>query len=307
MVASGDGTHLPCVLVGLPDRGQLAEQAPAVKDEASAGGSEEPQPVLRVEGTSTASELDLTEGQINPGDRQELQVLLPPLLLRYMYTKRPHEWPLVHSLFQLTEHWQNREQSDVGLLALRLKLWREVFQQESLPLGSLCPGLDCFGNVWIPLDDYNIHRVASQLDAARFKSEWFDVATTAANWAWLGPGNWGPDGWLILYSCSADAKRVILYIQSKLRRGITRAYPKDALSEEAAKCWEVEPPHCRCLVYYTDARAPRGRGCDLKARDMPSGMKAVMVSRDAHCSAYGMGMALLKRYVEAIMSEHTRR
>ena len=255
--------------------------------------------MLSDKGTRTAAELDLTEGQINPDARPELQVLLPPLLLRYMYAKRPQEWPLVHGLFQLIEHWQNREQSDVGLLALRLQLWRQVFEQQSLPLEWLCPGLDSFGDVWVPLGDYNIHRTFTQLDAAGFKRKCIDLATKAANWAWLGPGNKGPDGWLILCSYSADAKRVILYIQSKLRRGVTRSYPEHALSEEAAKCWRVEPPHCCCLLYYTDERT---RGCDLKPLDTPSGMKVVVVSRDAHSSAYGMGMALLKCCTDAIMS-----
>jgi hypothetical protein len=289
--------------VALYDSSQLAEQAPAAQGDVAPGGYEDPQPVLSDEDKSRAAALDLNEGQMNPNSQQKLQVLVPPLLLRYLYFLHRDDWPLVHSLFQLIEHWQNREQSDVGLLVLRLKLWREVFQRESLPLASLCPGLDGLGDVLIPVADYNIHQMGMQLDAAGFKRECFDVATTNSSWAWLGPGNWGPDGWLILYSRSAEGERVVLYIQSKLRRHSTRSYPEDALSKEAAKCWDVEPPHGRGLLYYTDEC---GRGCDLKPLVTPSGMVAVAVSRDARVPAYGMGMALLKRGIEAIMSGQKR-
>lgn len=62
--------------------------------------------------------LDLSGGQIDPDIDRRLQVLIPPLLLRILYRQLSPEWPVVHSLFQLIEHWQSRGQSDVGLLML---------------------------------------------------------------------------------------------------------------------------------------------------------------------------------------------
>ena len=228
-------------------------------------------------------------------------VHVPPLLLRFMYKQLPLVWTRVRGLQHFLESWEDWEQSDLGLLMLRMQLVRDVFGESCLESEELCKGL-ALGKLCIPTDDYNIYKVEQQLTAASFKECCLKHATSDSRRAFLGPGNWGPDGWLILWR--PDGQLVVLFVQSKLRSDIVRKYTGSALKKEASKCWEVEGA-VSCLLYLTDER---GRGEDNEALDVGASAKVVPVSRDARLATYGVALETLKRCWEIVsQKERTKK
>lgn len=220
-------------------------------------------------------------------------VLLPPLLLRLVYRQQKLGTVAVRSLQQWAEGWEDRELSDVGLFMLRLQLTREVFEVETRNLEDLCPGLAFLGNVVVPTNDYVIHGISKQLRALGFRVECLERAGTGRIWAFLGPGNWGPDGWLVLFG--VDGNVVVIFVLSKLRSTITQRYPKGALAVEAGKCWKVDGVDL-VLLFLTDER---GHGNDNEVLD-GGGMPVVPVSRNARLATYGVAIAAIKRLREVV-------
>ena len=238
--------------------------------------------------SSGVATLNLNQGEPAPDDEPTCYVHIPPLLLRVMYQMLPIESARVRNLIQLTENWEDREQSDVGLLMLRLQLARTVFDEHTLPLKQLCQGLDFLGTVSIPKGHYTIHHVREQLTAASFKTRCL-TGEPAPHWAFLGPGNWGPDGWLVLRDM--DEQLVVLFVQSKKRASIISSYNADKLAKEAGKCWEVEGVRS-CLLYLTDER---GHNQDNESLEVGASVRVVPVSREAHLLTYGVALGTIKR------------
>ncbi len=132
---------------------------------------------------------------------------------------------------------------------LRLHLVREVFNKQTLDLEELCPGLGFLGEVLVPDKGYDIQKVDQRLDAASFQQLCLQPAIAGTGWAYKGPGNWGPDAWLTLFSPDCDA--VVIYVQSKSRSTITAMYPGDGLPAGALECWSFRNVQS-CLLYITD-------------------------------------------------------
>lgn len=235
--------------------------------------------------------LNMDEGDGAPDADPTAYVHIPPLLLRVMYQQLSVTRTRVRSLQQFTESWGDREQSDLGLLLLRLQLVRVVFGEETLDLEQLCPGLGFLGEVHVPATGYDIQRMDQQLNAASFQRQCLQQASRDSCWAYLGPGNWGP-AWLILFSPAGDT--VVIYVQSKSRSTIAAMYPRDALPAGCLKCWRVSNVQS-CLLFLTDER---GRGHDNEALDVEGGMHVVPVSWP---TTFGIAVATLKRCRETVI------
>jgi hypothetical protein len=240
------------------------------------------------------SAIDEDEGEAAPDFLAVACVHIPPLLLRVMYQQLSAVWSTVRSLQQFPESWEDREQSNLGLLMLRLQLAGSVFGERTMQLEELCPGLSTLGEVFIPTGDCVIHRVTQQLKAPGFAKACLEKAQVDGFWAFMGPGNWGPDSWLILIR--VDGEKIILYVQSKKRIMGALQYPEAALDKEAGKCWDV-PGVPSSMLYLTDER---GRDEDNALIETSSGVTVVPVSRHARDVAYGVAMATVKRSREAI-------
>ena len=123
-------------------------------------------------------------GDNAPDTSPTAYVHIPPLLLRVMYQQLAVTWTRVRSLQQFTESWIDREQSDLGLLLLRLQLQlvHLVFKEEVLDLEQLCPGLSYLGEVQVPKNGYDIQRMDQQ--QASNGSVCSMPAATAAGHTW---------------------------------------------------------------------------------------------------------------------------
>lgn len=240
------------------------------------------------------STVDEDEGDAAPDTLPVTYVHIPPLLLRVMYQQLDAMWTTVRSLQQFPESWDDREQSDVGLLMLRMQLAGTIFGERTMQLEELCPGLSDLGEVFIPTGNYVIHRVGEQLRTPEFVETCLQEARLGSFWAFLGPGNWGSDGWLILFR--VDGMTMILYVQSKKRILGARKYSDTALDREAGKCWDVQGVPSS-MLYLTDER---GRDEDNQLLETSSNVTVVPVSRDARDVAYGVAIATVKRSREAV-------
>lgn len=123
--------------------------------------------------------------------------------------------------------------------------------------------------------------MGNRLVAAGVRRECLNVATRSDKWAWLGPGNDGPDGLIVLHNSSEPGMRVILFTQSKLRRAAVSRYAQTAVEKEAAKCSEVGPD-CSVLLYLIDEQ---GKGVDLLHHDTAGGVGMAPVFENARTAA----------------------
>jgi hypothetical protein len=214
---------------------------------------------------------------------------------------------------QHPEHWEDRERSDLALFMLRLQLLRLVLEQPTVDLSRLYPGLE-LGTIVVPTDGYTINKISEHLSTAGFKRCCLNKAGLDRVWAYLGPGNYGPDAWLILFSAAEQQQPVCVFLQSKKRKDVLakyhRQYPAGALAAEAEKCWSVKGVPS-CLLYLTDER---GRDKDRK-KPIPEneplyreeGVGVVPVSRGSYLHTYGVALETLKRCREAWEHQEKKR
>ena len=127
------------------------------------------------------------------------------------------------------------------------------------------------------------------------------ACTKKDGWAYLGPGNWGPDAWLILSSLAGD--KVVMYVHSRLRSSIQGMYESGVLKKEAGKCWCISLVKS-CLLFITDEE---GRGKGNEALDVGSATRVVPVSRHARTTTVGISTTTLKRCREAIVMKERGR
>ncbi len=180
----------------------------------------------------------------------------------------------------LDDSWRSREQSDLWIFMLRLQLCRQVLKQKSTELQELYSGFEGSRHasleVDIPASGYELHRVHTQLTGRSFET--FLKGNPDDHWAFLGPGNSGPDGWLILRICQerreSKQKYLILWLQSKKRSG----HPPPLLTEksieqERRKAFKVsEGLAVTTMLFVTDQEAK-----DLPmVVDTPSGESIVV-------------------------------
>mmetsp|Transcript_28609 Transcript_28609/g.62959 ORF Transcript_28609/g.62959 Transcript_28609/m.62959 type:complete len:796 (+) Transcript_28609:220-2607(+) len=188
-------------------------------------------------------------------------------------------------LFRLViGEWRSRELTDVSMLVLKMQFLSEVLHTTEVQLEMLVPGASEDITLKVPQKHFKVSSVDKQLRKGDLQA----LATKARQgdpWAFVGPGNSGPDGWVLLES--TDGTPFVLYVQSKQRQN-DELVGRRALQEEAAKCKRLKGSKCY-LVYVTDQRPRPEHASPLCIQDMP----AVVVGPDSHTSYYSTSAAHL--------------
>jgi hypothetical protein len=165
--------------------------------------------------------------------------------------------------------------------------------EDSMQLGELCQGLEYLGTVKLPKGDYITSEVNQHLTDETFATLCLTDGGQGA-WAYLGPGNYGPDAWLVLRLLAGG--KVVIYIQSKVRSKKRGRFSEAKLQPEARKFWSLRGKAQGCLLYLTDEV---GAPADLEALYHDDDLRVVPVSRVAYAAHRGSSVALLKRALEA--------
>lgn len=153
-------------------------------------------------------------------------MVMAPLMLAALQRKlESTSQPLigVPLLENLQDDWRATEETDAAIVALRMQLYRQVFEWKSILLQQLHPGFcstGCDVRVLLPTGGYSIRRhEGKRMNLADFRKTVAE-ATKSGGWMHLGPGNSGPaDSWLVLSECdeveTLTGRKVVLHIQSK--------------------------------------------------------------------------------------------
>lgn len=141
------------------------------------------------------------------------------------------------------------------MLALRLQLYREVFEQPVICLRDLHPGFQgghCDVKVFIPNDGYIPAVLQGDMTPSNF-ADLVMAATTHDNWLYVGTGQNGPaDSWVVLFEANLcnvpTGQRVVINIQSKLRSGVQSVSCQALLRSEEGGHAAAGQMQASCLV-----------------------------------------------------------
>jgi len=249
-----------------------------------------------------------SEGVLNPDSETHL-VSMPPMLLVAAYrfmTAPSNRLVWVPLLNHLTDDWRTRELTDVSILVAKLLFWHDVLLQPVVSLRELLGGVDVGVHEMsfcVPNDNFSVCDVSSQLThSAELQSM---VSNMDAQWAFRGPGNFGPDSWLLLRrsddTASGSHPVVVVCIQSKKRQAAS-SMQSAKLGEEAEKMLYI-PGVDNLMVYVTDQRRPIRR----KAADFFVPTSMVVVGKDCLPAYYSACIALLKSALSGVMPPKKKR
>lgn len=197
--------------------------------------------------SETYSLVEANSGSVLPDYAVDKIVTLPPLLaiaaikeIR-VFLQRLLPSPLYTFL---RDDWRSREETDLNMIMLRLFLLMSVMQQTEVSLEDLLPFLERshLGRtmVKIPIKGYAVKRLSEQLDQKQF--ELLMAERRDDSWAYLGTGNKGPDGWIVLEKAEEPGKSVYIFIQSKSKSKEIDQAPSismENIQEEREKAFKV--------------------------------------------------------------------
>ena len=249
-----------------------------------------------------------SEGVLNPDSETHL-VSMPPVLLvaAYRFMTAPDNrlvWmPLLN---QLTDDWRSRELTDVSILVAKLLFWHDVLHQHVVSLRELLGDIDVGDHdmsFLVPEGNFSVCEVNSQVtQSAELQSM---VDNMDAKWAFRGPGNFGPDSWLLLrrsdHTNPESHPVIALSIQSKKRQSAS-SMQSGKLGEEAAKMLYV-PGIDNLMVYVTDQHRPIQQKASANLC-VPTSM--VLVSKECLHAYYSACIALLKGALSDVMPPKKR-
>lgn len=179
----------------------------------------------------------------------------------------------VHALHD-SIHWRQREFQDVGVLAVRcvvasrrfdlraMTLQQLVYCREAADLQHDSPVL-----LRLPEHDLAIQHIPTQLDQASFDhlvSQCLS-APDPQPWAFVGPGNFKADGWLVLQlaapvvqpwevegpAAAAEGSPFIIYVSSKQRTSVHKPVTAADILQEREKD-VISTTYHHAYVYVTD-------------------------------------------------------
>ncbi|KAL8794089.1 MAG: hypothetical protein Q9182_007637 [Xanthomendoza sp. 2 TL-2023] len=238
-----------------------------------------------------------SEGVVNI-DAETHLVSMPPVLLVVAYrfmgnVKDKLVW--VPLLNQLTDEWRQRELTDVSILVAKLLLMHDTLQQPTVSLSDLLGGIDVGEHqmsLCVPEGHFSVCDIRSQQDLSTAQLKEL-VSNMDTQWAFRGPGNLGPDSFLLLQrndnSASETCSVVLLSIQSKKRTN-QECMQLGELEIEAKKMLHI-PGVDSVTVYVTDQHRPR-HAKSLARFAVPRSM--VMVDCKSSTEFYSGCVALVK-------------
>ena len=249
-----------------------------------------------------------SEGVLNPDNETHL-VSMPPVLLvaAYRLMRVPiNRLVWVPLLNQLTDDWRNRELTDVSILVAKLLFWHDVLLQPVVSLRELLGGIDVGEydmSFCVPEGNFAVYDVSSQLkESGSLQSL---VNNMDAQWAFRGPGNFGPDSWLLLRRCDDTGSEshpvVAIWIQSKKRQAASGMQPAK-LEEEAGKMLHI-PGVNNLMLYVTNQHQPIRHKASATFC-VPTPM--VLVDKDCLPAYYSACIALLKGALSGVVPHKKR-
>ena len=244
---------------------------------------------------------------INPDAEMHL-VSLPPVLLVAAYRFMApvlNRMVWVPLLNQLTDEWRQRELTDISVLVAKLLFWHDILHQHVVSLSALLGGIEVGEHemsLYVPEGHFSVCEISSHEEITGSAQLQKMVSNMDVQWAFRGPGNLGPDSWLLLQQCHDDGSRsessriVLLNIQSKKRKA-EACMQSGKLEEEVGKMLNI-PGVDSLIVYVTDQRRPT-RAKNVAQFVVPDSM--VLVDRSSLPAYYSACVALLKT---AVVSPH---
>lgn len=232
-----------------------------------------------------------------------LYVLMTPLLMTSWVRNMGHEYlTALHGPIA----WRQREVMDCSVLMLRACWARAYIGKEDMRLLQLVLGRMPAASTHTSLQDRAVKlpdlgmaqqphmgRVQQQLGLEEFNQLLGDWrAGRTGNFAFVGPGNKGADGWLFFHELDPDSdKPLVIFLSSKQRTG--RPAPKvrsSQIVQEMHKDLFGCPDECQRLfnfvyVYVTDQRVEM---------DGPLDGRVVVIPKEAHKAFYGSMAQLLE-------------
>lgn len=230
------------------------------------------------------------------------QVWLPPLLaimsLKHMsYSPAPLAKPPLTA--RLADAWRDWEQfSDLMMLVLRLQLLAAEAAlagnlnstcRDCAPLCDVLPGElpEAFDDALVKLPGAGMQLAPKVVSTHLSDSDFLQLCTQASydgGFAFVGPGNNGPDAWLVLQlTCG---QRLVVVVQSR-KRAVSQQTCLADVEAEAAKCWEA--PLQQLMVFVTDTETDNISGPITHTR-----VPVVVVGRPTHERFYTQAGAFVK-------------
>jgi hypothetical protein len=138
----------------------------------------------------------------------------------------------IHALLRAVD-WQQREEMDCGVLALRAHLARSELEQSSMPLWQLVLGIPITDSssappsgsllsrrVLLPSSgDFRINQIREQFKPEAFCDllQAWSSDPTSGNFAYVGPRHWLADAWLF-FKQEGEERPLVVLLSSKQRQ-----------------------------------------------------------------------------------------
>ena len=223
--------------------------------------------------------------------------------MRYLRAKnsRLQLPPLV---FQIVDSWRGKGHRDNAVPLVRLQVAAAVSEVSEVHLSNLLPSEDklphSFRYMRVRLPKLNTNPtnptrdVHEQLLPKQFV-QLCKMASYDGHYAFIGPGNKGPDSWLVLQTVGGGGP-LVLFIQSKKGSKHDHEQVKQEHLEQAAKkCWGKGSTLLRLLLYITDQQTDHvPNQFYVKEADL----SVVVVGPKQHQHFYSNGVALVKRCIQ---------
>lgn len=220
-------------------------------------------------------------GWLDPDAAPQL-ITVPPLLLvaalRLITPVNNSRLAWVPLLKQMTDEWRQPELTGVSILVAKHCFWHDVLHQPQVLLSDLLGGMDVGRHetyLCVPDGHFSVWETSSHEDPMASSQLANMVSNIATQWAFQGPGNPGPNAWLLL-QCSSGAKRsdsgliILLSFLSK-KNEAEACIQVGKLQQESGQILHVPGDH-NLLVYVTDQRRPLrvptvAQSVDLRSSD----------------------------------------
>jgi len=170
------------------------------------------------------------QGARNPDSAAKLLVCICPLLViaaENLEVGRFRLCPVPLQNLQL--QWRDQERTDISVLVLKLQLLHCVRKEDNVTLARLFEQMagEPYGDIRLEVPTSNFSPVTVNFHLTN--KEFLKLSEKAAlggDWAFLGPGNNGPDSWLMLKLAEDKDVKVPIDEQSLVQKKKLRKRPK---------------------------------------------------------------------------------
>lgn len=256
------------------------------------------------ENAEPGNECDAT-GWLDPDAAPQLITTPPLLLVAALRLMAPSNNRLawVPLLRQFTDEWRQPELTGVSILVARLRFWHDVLHQPQVLLSDLLGGIDVGGHekyLCVPDGHFSVWETSSHEDPMVPAQLANMVSNIATQWAYQGPGNPGPNAWLLLQCDSgtkqSDSGRSVLLSFLSKKNEAEACIQVGKLQQQSGQILHI-PGEYSLLVYATDQRRPLRSAAVAQSVDPES---TVSLDRKSLPAYYRACIALLNTRVPLV-------